>query len=33
MDYTYDTCYTEFTAGQSTRMNNQFAYYRAKYQT
>ncbi|KAI4602390.1 hypothetical protein KJ359_009633 [Pestalotiopsis sp. 9143b] len=32
MDYSDDTCYTEFTAGQQTRMYNQFNAYRASYQ-
>ena len=29
MDYSYDACYTEFTAGQATRMAQQWLYYRA----
>ncbi|KAK0720985.1 hypothetical protein B0H67DRAFT_484247 [Lasiosphaeris hirsuta] len=29
MDYSYDTCYTEFTAGQKTRINTYFTQYRA----
>lgn len=29
MDYSYDACYTEFTAGQSTRMSQMFTSYRA----
>jgi hypothetical protein len=28
MDYSYDTCYDNFTAGQRTRMNNMWATYR-----
>ena len=28
MDYSYDSCYTEFTPGQSTRMNEMWAAYR-----
>ncbi|MCW2758308.1 MAG: hypothetical protein JWO46_2054 [Nocardioidaceae bacterium] len=28
MDYSYDTCYTEFTAEQSSRMSEMFAAYR-----
>ncbi len=28
MDYSYDTCYTEFTSGQSTRANDMFTAYR-----
>ncbi|CAG8950874.1 hypothetical protein HYFRA_00003091 [Hymenoscyphus fraxineus] len=29
MDYTVDSCYEEFTAGQSTRMNSFWSQYRA----
>ena len=29
MDYSYDTCYTQFTPGQSTRMDQMFAAYRS----
>jgi hypothetical protein len=29
MDYSYDECYTEFTAGQADRMQNQYLAYRA----
>ena len=28
MDYSYDTCYTEFTGGQSTRMDDMYDAYR-----
>ncbi|KAK9418446.1 putative Extracellular metalloprotease [Seiridium unicorne] len=31
MDYSDDTCYTEFTAGQQTRMYSQWNTYRSKY--
>ncbi len=30
MDYSYDRCYTEFTAGQTERMQEQFAHWRLK---
>jgi hypothetical protein len=29
MDYSFDTCYTEFTAGQTARMKQMFSAYRA----
>jgi hypothetical protein len=29
MDYSFDSCYTEFTAGQSQRMRDQWAFFRA----
>ena len=30
MDYSYDSCYTEFTQGQTERMQKQFAHWRLK---
>lgn len=32
MDYTYDSCYEEFTDGQMDRMYSQWSSYRASYQ-
>lgn len=32
MDYTYDSCYEEFTAGQEDRIYSQWSTYRADYQ-
>jgi hypothetical protein len=29
MDYSYDACYTEFTPGQATRMQDQFGFFRS----
>ncbi len=29
MDYSWDSCYTQFTDGQATRMHDQYLYYRA----
>ena len=31
MDYSYDPCYTEFTAGQGKRMAEQWLFFRAPY--
>jgi hypothetical protein len=31
MDYSYDTCYTEFTRGQATRMQEQYLHWRVKH--
>jgi Pregnancy-associated plasma protein-A len=31
MDYSYDTCYTEFTRGQATRMQQQYLHWRVKH--
>jgi hypothetical protein len=28
MDYSYDSCYTKFTAGQAARMRSQWSFYR-----
>lgn len=32
MDYTYDSCYEEFTVGQMDRMFTQWDTYRASFQ-
>ncbi len=32
MDYTYDTCYEEFTPNQVTRINSYWSSYRASFQ-
>jgi hypothetical protein len=29
MDYSFDSCYNQFTAGQADRMHNQWSYFRA----
>jgi len=29
MDYSYDSCYTQFTTGQTSRMQDQWNYLRA----
>ena len=30
MDYSYDTCYNQFTAGQAARMQQQWLHWRVK---
>jgi len=29
MDYSFDSCYYEFSAGQTARMQDQWSYFRA----
>lgn len=29
MDYSFDSCYDQFTAGQAARMQDQWSYFRA----
>ena len=31
MDYSYDSCYTQFTTGQATRMQEQYLHWRVKH--
>ena len=31
MDYSYDTCYNQFTAGQAARMQQQWLHWRVKH--
>jgi hypothetical protein len=31
MDYSFDTCYTQFTQGQATRMQEQYLHWRVKH--
>jgi hypothetical protein len=33
LTWNHSTCYEEFTAGQQTRMTNQWNTYRASFQT